>query len=151
MTRVMAVASLHSEPLSTPVVRRALGGGTAREASRSHAAPTLEAIQDAVCSVNGLTREDLLSCARSARVVRPRQMAMYLARELTPLSLAEIARAFDRDHSTVLHAIRSVSKRLEPGSETAATLRHVHATLGTKPANRRPSTDTGHDPPAAGL
>ena len=36
---------------------------------------------------------------------------MYLARELTPLSLAEIARGFDRDHSTVLHAIRAVSSR----------------------------------------
>ena len=44
---------------------------------------------------------------------------MYLARELTDLSLAEIARGFDRDHTTVLHAIRRCRARLEPGSDTA--------------------------------
>jgi chromosomal replication initiator protein len=55
---------------------------------------------------------------------------MYLARELTPLTLTEIARGFDRDHTTVLHAVRSVSARLEPGSETAETVHRVRAALG---------------------
>ena len=63
---------------------------------------------------------------------------MYLARELTALSLAEIARGFDRDHSTVLHAIRAVEQRLEPGSETAAgASTGSTSTLGTKPAAER--------------
>jgi hypothetical protein len=47
---------------------------------------------------------------------------MYLTRELTSLSLAQIARAFERDHSTVLHAVRSVSKRLDPGSDLSEML-----------------------------
>ena len=55
---------------------------------------------------------------------------MYLARELTSLSLSEIARGFNRDHTTVLHAVRSVSARLEPGSETAETIHRIRATLG---------------------
>ena len=75
---------------------------------------------------------------------------MYMARELTGLSLAEIARGFDRDHTTVMHAIRSVKGRLEPGSETAETLHRVHVRLGTKPPDPDPSTETGHDPPSAG-
>jgi len=112
--------------------------------------PTLTAIQDAVCAVNGLTREELLSPRRSARVAHSRQLAMYLARELTPLSLTEIARGFDRDHTTVLHAIRSVSARLEPGSETATAINTIHTTLGTRPAREHPSTETGHDPPGPG-
>ena len=81
---------------------------------------------------------------------RPRQIAMYLARQLTSLSLAEIARAFDRDHSTVLHAVRSVSGRLEPGSETAAMIHRIHLTLGSRPVTPDPSTESGHDPPPRG-
>jgi chromosomal replication initiator protein len=138
MTRVLAVASLLSEPLSTPLVRRALGAVQAGEQAAVREAPSLEAIQDAVCTINGLTRAELLSGARSPRIAHSRQLAMYLARELTPLSLTEIARGFDRDHSTVLHAIRVVSTRLEPGSETANALQQAHSTLGTK---RRRETD----------
>jgi chromosomal replication initiator protein len=129
MTRVLAVASLLSEPLSMPLVRRALGEGGGPPAQAAEP-PTLGAIQEAVCAVSSLTRQELLSPRRSARVVRARQLAMYLARELTPLSLTEIARGFDRDHTTVLHAVRSVSARLEPGSETAETVHRVRAALG---------------------
>ena len=138
MTRVLAVSSLLSEPLSTPLVRRALGGlGTSASAPTAEP-PALRAIQDAVCEITGLAREDLLSARRSAQVARARQLAMYLARELTPLSLTEIARGFDRDHTTVLHAIRAVSERLEPGSETAEALHRAHSALG---ASRRRETD----------
>jgi chromosomal replication initiator protein len=149
MTRVLAIASLLSEPLSTPIVRRALGSGDGPQPARQ--APTLEAIQDAVCTVNGLTKEELLSKQRSPRVARSRQLAMYMARELTGLSLAEIARGFDRDHTTVLHAVRTVKSRLEPGSDTATAVHRIHVNLGTKPAGEDPSTETGHDPPSAGL
>ena len=150
MTRVMAFASLHSEPLTSPIVRRALGAGTPGAPVPSAEPPTLEAIQDAVCAAGAIRREDLLSASRSTRVSRPRQIAMYLARQLTPLSLAEIARAFDRDHSTVLHAVRSVSGRLEPGSETAAMIHRIHLTLGSRPVAPDPSTESGHDPPPRG-
>jgi chromosomal replication initiator protein len=131
MTRVQAVASLLSEPLSAPIVQRALGAGKTATAPSAEA-PTLKAIQDAVCSINGLSHEELVSPRRSPRIARARQQAMYLARELTSLSLVEIARGFERDHSTVLHAIKAVSARLEPGSETADALHKARAELGTK-------------------
>jgi chromosomal replication initiator protein len=132
MTRVLAVSSLLSEPLSAPVVRRALDRSARQRAESARAAaPTLEQIQSAVCEVSDLRREDLLSSRRSTKVAHARQLAMYLARELTPLSLSEIARGFDRDHTTVIHALRAVESRLEPGSETAERIHRVRVDLGT--------------------
>ena len=146
MTRVLAVASLLSEPLSPPVVRRALGKPAGEAAARPTAEPpTLEAIQDAVCAVNGVSKADLMSSSRSVPVVRARQLAMYIAREQTSLSLAEIARGFDRDHSTVSHAIHSVEAKLKPGSETLVRINTVHAALGTRPRRSDPSTPDRHD------
>ena len=146
MTRVLAISSLLSEPLSMPLVRRALGAGTGEPIPTAEA-PTLAAIQDAVCQITGLSREELLSPARSPRVARARQLAMYLARELTPLSLTEIARGFDRDHTPVMHAIRAVSSRLEPGSETADALHRAHSALGTKHRRKTDEpTAEGDDP-----
>lgn len=149
MTRVMAVASLLSEPLSTPVVRRALGRPEEGQAKSTAEPPSLGAIQDAVCVVNGLSKDDLLSARRTPRIAQSRQLAMYMARELTPLSLTEIARGFDRDHTTVLHAIRTVAGRIEPGSETTQAIHSVHCRLGTRPVAAGPSTDAEHDPPSA--
>jgi chromosomal replication initiator protein len=132
MTRVIAVASLLSEPLSSPVVRRALDRtADERAAAAGAASPTLAQIQDAVCAVCGISREELLSSRRSAKVAHARQLGMYLARELTPMSLTEIARGFDRDHTTVLHALRAVEGRLAPGSETAERIHRIRVDLGT--------------------
>jgi chromosomal replication initiator protein len=136
MTRVLAVSSLLSEPLSPPVVRRALDRSPReRAAAASAASPSLTQIQDAVCAVCGLSRDELLSKRRSTQVSHARQLAMYLTRDLTTMSLAEIARAFDRDHTTVLHALRAVDGRLEPGSETAHQIHRVRLDLGTPGAS----------------
>jgi chromosomal replication initiator protein len=151
MTRVLAVASLLSEPLSMPLVRRALGQPEPGAARPSAETPSLAAIQQAVCQINGLTTEELLSQRRSARVAQSRQLAMYLARELTPLSLTQIARAFDRDHTTVLHAVRAVSSRLEPGSETTETIHKVRSALGKRdPVPGPQGTEGGGDPQRRG-
>jgi chromosomal replication initiator protein len=149
MTRVIAVASLLSEPLSSPVVRRALDRSASERAAAAQAAsPSLAQIQDAVCAVCGLSREELLSSRRSTRVAHARQLAMYLAREVTPMSLAEIARGFDRDHTTVLHALRAVEGRLEPGSETSERIHRIRVDLGTPDSGgRRDGPDEPSRPP----
>jgi chromosomal replication initiator protein len=134
MTRVAALSSMLSEPMTTSLVRRALTHPSSRTDEperRSTAGPSIPMIQDAACSVLNVSREDLLSGKRTARVLEARQLALYLSRELTSLSLAQIAREFNRDHSTVLHAIRNFSARLEPGSQAAVTLHRTHALLGT--------------------
>jgi len=150
MTRVVAFASVLSEPISQPLIGRALAGSTTQE-PRIGTTPTVTEIQDAVADALGLSREELLSPRRTSRIARARQLAMYLARELTPLSLAQIAREFNRDHTTVLHAIRSVTQRLEPGSDTSETIQRVQASLGTKPlSDPGPSRPLNHpepDPP----
>jgi chromosomal replication initiator protein len=69
----------------------------------------IEDIQRAVARHYNVSRSDMLSSRRTANVVRPRQIAMYLAKTLTLRSLPEIGRRFGgRDHTTVLHAVRKI-------------------------------------------
>ena len=69
----------------------------------------IEDIQRSVARQYNVSRADLLSSRRTANVVRPRQVAMYLAKTLTLRSLPEIGRRFGgRDHTTVLHAVRKI-------------------------------------------
>lgn len=76
--------------------------------------PSVKAIIAAVADHYGLSRIDLLSARRTHTVVRPRQLAMWLAATLTHASLPEIGRRFGgRDHTTVLHARRATDKRIE--------------------------------------
>jgi chromosomal replication initiator protein len=73
----------------------------------------IEEIQKLVASRYNVSRSDILSERRTAVVVRPRQIAMYLSKVLTPRSLPEIGRRFGgRDHTTVLHAVRKIEKEL---------------------------------------
>ena len=89
----------------------------------------LERIQRAVCDVLHLSQADMRSPRRAPNLVRGRQLAMYVARNQTDLSLAEIARGFERDHSTVLHSIRRVERDLEPGSDIHKALERIHERL----------------------
>jgi len=73
----------------------------------------IEEIQKLVASRYNVSRSDILSERRTAAVVRPRQIAMYLSKALTLRSLPEIGRRFGgRDHTTVLHAVRKIEKAL---------------------------------------
>ena len=78
----------------------------------------IEDIQRIVARQYNVSRSDLLSSRRTANVVRPRQVAMYLAKILTLRSLPEIGRRFGgRDHTTVLHAVRKIEALT--GNDTA--------------------------------
>ena len=134
MTRVAAVASMLSEPLTRGLVTRALGAATPADRRRPRLAIQLGAIQEAVATATGIDRAEFLSASRAPRRARARQLAMYLSRELTAAPLAVIARAFDRDHTTVLYAVRAVEARLEPGSETALALHRAREILGISTA-----------------
>ncbi|WP_455474239.1 chromosomal replication initiator protein DnaA [Bartonella sp. B30(2025)] len=69
----------------------------------------IEEIQRTVARHYNISKQDLLSNRRTRTVVKPRQVAMYLAKMLTPRSLPEIGRRFGgRDHTTVLHAVRKI-------------------------------------------
>jgi chromosomal replication initiator protein len=157
MTRVAALSSLLGEPVSCSLVRRALADpldgrpGVKPVGDRSDAVqgPSVAAIQDAVCSVLGVSRASMLSSSRTAGVSRARQIAMYVARELTNRSLADIAREFGRDHTTILHATRVVSARAGSDAGVSETIHRVSALLGAEPPSRG-TVSTGappvHDP-----
>ena len=135
LTRVTAFASLHGEAPSAELVRKALrveaaqGASPAAASHRTSGEEQLERIQRAVCDVLHLAPSDMRSPRRAANAVRGRQLAMYVARNQTDLSLAEIARGFDRDHSTVIHSIRRVERDIEPGSDLHKALERIHERL----------------------
>lgn len=73
--------------------------------------PAISEIQAAVAKYFDIPVKEMTSARRARHIARPRQVAMYLARELTPRSLPEIGRRFGwRDHTTVIHAIKQVER-----------------------------------------
>jgi chromosomal replication initiation ATPase DnaA len=88
-------------------------GGTIPEPRPIYTTPRVAEIQKTVSDTFGIPLCEMTS-ARSAReVARPRQVAMYLSKKLTPQTLPAIGRMFgNRDHTTVIHAVRQVEKFL---------------------------------------
>ncbi len=111
LIRVVAFSSLTGRPLTADLAREVLDNLYPRRTSQH--ARTIPEIQAAACEHFGLSSAELLSSTRVARIAWPRQVAMYLARELTSESLPAIGRHFGgRDHTTVLHAWRRTSARI---------------------------------------
>jgi len=107
LNQVVARASLLRAPITPELVAQALDA--VEMPGRAH---SLEEIVRETARAYGLTPEDLRSRSRKQLVVRPRQVAMYLVRRYTPTSLADIGRAFGRDHTSVMHAIDVVERRI---------------------------------------
>lgn len=74
--------------------------------------PSIKLIQECTAKHYGCTVLAMLSTRMTRNLTRPRQVAMYLAREMTLHSLPEIGRLFNRDHTTVGHACKAVERRL---------------------------------------
>ena len=90
----------------------------------------IEDIQRLVANHYNVSRADILSSRRTATVVRPRQIAMYLAKSLTLRSLPEIGRRFGgRDHTTVLHAVRKIEGLVGKDQELAGEIDHLRRML----------------------
>lgn len=108
VNRLVAANQLTGEPITV-----ALAEKTLQDLIRSRETPRvrIEDILRIVARHYKVPRTDLLSSRRSRDVVRPRQIAMYLAKSLTSRSLPEIGRRFGgRDHTTVLHSVRKVEQ-----------------------------------------
>jgi chromosomal replication initiator protein len=76
-------------------------------------------IQAVVASYYRIGHNYMWSAQRGRDVAWPRQVAMYLSRELTPLSLPSIGKRFHRDHTTVMYAIKAVEQRMRDDLELA--------------------------------
>jgi chromosomal replication initiator protein len=115
LIRVVAYHSLTGRPIGRELADEVLhvlypGARSVRRSVRE--------IQAATCEMFGLSVEDLVSKSRASRVTWPRQIAMYLARELTDETLPRIGREFGgRNHATVLHACRRTGERMAADRE----------------------------------
>jgi chromosomal replication initiator protein len=136
LTRVVALSSLTASPVSIDAVDRALPPATVSSRFAPRVSDVTQ-IQDAVASRLGVPIEKILSPSRTAPVARARQLAMYLARELTDLSLPAIARAFNRrDHTTVIHAIRKVERSALEDATVSRTVDELSAELRSSEIDR---------------
>ena len=112
------IDDIYEIPETAEITLRDLVG--AREPRRVR----IEDIQRVVSRHYNVSKADLLSARRTRTIVRPRQIAMYLAKVLTPRSLPEIGRRFGgRDHTTVIHAVRQIEKLRQSDAELDADVR----------------------------
>ncbi|MBK5961166.1 chromosomal replication initiation protein DnaA [Rhodoplanes elegans] len=106
LNRLLAHSKLTGQPVTMELAEREIRDLVRPQEPRK---VKIEEIQRIVARRYNVSRGDLLSSRRTANVVRPRQIAMYLAKTLTLRSLPEIGRRFGgRDHTTVLHAVRKI-------------------------------------------
>jgi len=108
LNRLVCHAEFSDAPMSMDIAEMAIADLVgAREPRRIK----IEDIQKVVASHYNVSKQDLLSARRTRAIVRPRQIAMYLAKTMTPRSFPEIGKRFGgRDHTTVLHAVRKVEE-----------------------------------------
>jgi chromosomal replication initiator protein len=114
LRKILAFASFHNRPISVDLAREALkdllGASTGQI--------TVELIQKTVADYYKIKVADMYSKRRPNSIAMPRQVAMYLAKEMTQKSLPEIGELFGgRDHTTVLHAVRKIGQQRGKDSE----------------------------------
>ena len=117
LNRLLAHSKLTGQPVTLEMAEREI-----RDLVRPQEPKRIkiEEIQRIVARQYNVSRADLLSSRRTANVVRPRQVAMYLAKLLTLRSLPEIGRRFGgRDHTTVLHAVRKIENLVNTDTSLA--------------------------------
>jgi chromosomal replication initiator protein len=111
--RVVAFGKMSKKPLNVNDCKIIL-----KDIYNSSKVISIDKIQSVTSNFFSITLDDMLSPRRSRPLARPRQIAMYLAKKLTPRSLPEIGRKFaNRDHTTVIHAVKTVEKLLENNDE----------------------------------
>jgi chromosomal replication initiator protein len=134
LIRVVAFHSLTGRAIDRSLVTHVLDG------LYSGAAPqprTVQEIQRATCERLGVSPDALCSPDRTAHVAWARQVAMYLARELTDATLPAIGQAFGgRNHTTVLHACRRATERISTDVEAYELVRGLTASLQERNADR---------------
>ena len=137
LIRVVAYASLRGERPCPELARDVLQRLHPRDAAviRQH---TVDEIQDAAAEAFGITREELLARDRTPRVAFARQVAMYLARELTDETLPAIGRRFGgRNHTTVLHAHKRIAGEMAQDASTLDAVESLRRRLGEPEDDRR--------------
>ena len=127
LIRIVAFGSLTGRVVDSALVEEVLGGlyPDLRPRARS-----VEEIQRRICQDFDISMDELVSASRAQAVAWPRQVAMYLTRELTDATLPAIGRAFgNRNHTTVLHACKRTAARIAEDPSAYDTVQRLHTEL----------------------
>jgi chromosomal replication initiator protein len=120
LNRVIAFATLHGRPIDLDFAQEHL----AEQLRASQRRVSIDEIQRKVCDHFRIRQSEMGSARRAREVARPRQIAMYLAKQLTQRSLPEIGRRFGgRDHTTVIHAVKTIEALRARDAEIDADVR----------------------------
>ena len=126
LRKILAYSRFNQKEISIPLAREALRDLL----SIQNRQISVENIQKTVADFYKIKVSDMYSKKRPASIVRPRQIAMYLAKELTQKSLPEIGELFGgRDHTTVLHAVRKIAAERQQLTELNQQLHVLEQTL----------------------
>ena len=127
--KIMAYRDLNNMPLDLPNISRAIDDMFKNE---GNALPTPNLIISQVCKFYSMDESVLRSTLRNKGTTEARQMAIYLVRKLTNLSLPEIGQEFNRDHATVLYSIRKVETGIQSGDEALKnTIRDITSNINS--------------------
>jgi chromosomal replication initiator protein len=129
LTKVCGMAMLDNGPITLELAREALG----EDPPQAHHQITISQIIEKIIEHFNVRMNDLQGKRRSRSIAFPRQVCMYLARDLTPHSLEEIGGYFGgRDHTTVLHAYRTIDKLYDNDEKTRGLINSLVAGLTRK-------------------
>jgi chromosomal replication initiator protein len=132
LTRVIAHASLMAKPLSSELIAEVV------PRTRPSQPTSVEEIQQRVAERFGVSRAELVGSSRAATPLRARQVAIFLTRDLTDLSLPQIGRLYGgRDHTTVLNSLRRVEASLDEDVELAEKVRELRGAIHNPVAEER--------------
>ena len=123
LTRVVAYAQLNGRSITTELVNEAMKNVYPTQRTTII---TLELIQKLICAYFNVTTEDIMSKKRTKEIAFPRQVAMYLCREMTDSSLPQIGECFGgRDHTTVLHAYKTIEEAKKNDRKLNASIQEL--------------------------
>ena len=127
--KILAYRDLNNMPLDLPNISRAIDD---MFKSEGNAVPTPSLIISQVCKFYSVDETVLRGTLKNKGTTEARQMAIYLIRKLTNLSLPDIGKEFGRDHSTILHSIRKIEVALKSGdSSMQNNIRDITANINS--------------------
>lgn len=130
LNRILAFSSLTNKPITVELANEALKDLISKDKPK---VITAEYIQETVANYFHLKPEELQSSKRTRNIAYPRQIAMYLCRKLTDLSLPKIGEKFGgRDHTTIIHGFEKISRELQTDIELTQVLNELEAKITSK-------------------
>ena len=125
LNRIIAFGRVHKKELNITECKNLL-----KDVLNQTKVITVDKIQNTVSNFYNIQLSEMLSQRRSRPLARPRQIAMFLAKKMTTRSLPEIGRRFaNRDHTTVIHAVKTITRLRDKDEEMAKNIAQIKSLL----------------------